>query len=91
MEGVPIRLRNVADIEKAQGPGVVNHRNITRVMDIYANVGRGYDAGTIMTEIENLLLAEGNPLGATLDSDDRGEVYRLEPTILAQRFVRRVK
>ncbi len=77
VDGVPIRLRNVADIEKAEGPGVVNHRNITRVMDIYANVQRGYDAGTIMSNIEARLLAENNPLGATLDTDDRGEVYRL--------------
>ncbi|MGI9428649.1 MAG: efflux RND transporter permease subunit, partial [Bythopirellula sp.] len=77
VDGVPIRLRNVADIEKAQGPGVVNHRNITRVMDIYANVEGGYDAGSIMTNIEAKLLAEGNPLGASLDTDDRGEVYRL--------------
>ena len=78
VNGVPIRLRNIADIEKGQGPGVVNHRNITRVMDIYANVARGYDAGTAMTAIETLLLAEGNPLGAWRDTDDRGEVYRLE-------------
>ncbi len=77
VEGVPIRLRNVANIEKAQGPGVVNHRNITRVMDIYANVARGHDAGTIMTDIEARLLANDNPLGATLDTDDRGEVFRL--------------
>ena len=75
--GVPIRLRNIADIERAEGPGVVNHRNITRVMDIYANVARGADAGTVMSDIETLLLAADNPLGATLDTDDRGEVYRL--------------
>lgn len=77
VDGVPIRLRNVAEIEKARGPGVVNHRNITRVMDIYANVDRGYDAGTIMTAIEANLLVENNPLGASRDYDDRGEVYRL--------------
>lgn len=77
VDGVPIRLRNVAEIEKSQGPGVVNHRNITRVMDIYANVERGYDAGSIMTNIEAALLVDGNPLGASRDTDDRGEVYRL--------------
>ncbi len=77
VEGIPVRLRNIAEIHRAEGPGVVNHRNITRVMDIYANVGRGYDAGTIMTAIESRLLTEGNPLGASLDHDDRGEVYRL--------------
>ena len=78
VDGVPIRLRNVAEITKAEGPGVVNHRNITRVMDIYANVARGYDAGSLMTAIEGELLAEGNVLGAWRDTDDRGEVYRLD-------------
>ena len=77
VNGVPVRLRNVAEIERAQGPGVVNHRNITRVMDIYANVERGSDVGSVMTAIESRILAEGNPLGATRDTDDRGEVYRL--------------
>ncbi|NOY43209.1 MAG: efflux RND transporter permease subunit [Planctomycetes bacterium] len=77
VNGVPIRLRNIATIDRAEGPGVINHRNITRVIDIYANVARGYDAGSIMTAIESRLLADGNPLGATRDHDDRGEVYRL--------------
>ena len=77
VEGVPIRLRNVATIEKAEGPGVVNHRNIGRVMDIYVNVARGQDVGSIMTAIETKLLEPGNPFGATIGSDDRGELYEL--------------
>ncbi|MCH2115390.1 MAG: efflux RND transporter permease subunit [Pirellulales bacterium] len=78
VDGVSIRLRNVAEIEKGQGPGVVNHRNIGRVMDVYANVQRDHDAGTIMSGIEAKLLAEANPLGARREIDDRGEVYRLD-------------
>lgn len=77
IDGVPIRLRNIAEIEKATGPGVVNHRNITRVMDIYANVDREHDVGSIMTAVEHRILAADNPLAASLDTDDRGEVYRL--------------
>ena len=77
VEGVPIRLRNVATIEKSEGPGVVNHRNIGRVMDIYVNLARGYDAGTVMAAIEAKILAPGNLLGATLGSDDRGELFDL--------------
>ncbi|NOY29286.1 MAG: efflux RND transporter permease subunit, partial [Planctomycetes bacterium] len=78
VEGVPVRLRNVATIEKSKGPGVVNHRNIGRVMDIYVNVARGYDVGSIMSAIEAKILAPGNPLGAKVGSDDRGELYELE-------------
>ncbi|MDC0935174.1 efflux RND transporter permease subunit [Pirellulales bacterium] len=77
IDGVPIRLRTIAEISKAEGPGVVNHRNITRVMDIYANLARGYDAGSIMTAIEKRIVAPGNPFGASLDVDERGDVYRL--------------
>ncbi len=77
VNGIPIRLRNIATIEKSKGPGVINHRNIGRVMDIYANVERGHDAGTLMSAIETKLLAEGNPLGATRDTDERGEVFML--------------
>ena len=78
VEGVPIRLRNVADIEQAQGPGVVNHRNISRVMDIYANIGRGYDAGSLMTAIEAVLLEADNPLGAVRGKDSRGDLFELK-------------
>ncbi len=77
VEGVPIRLRNVATIEKAEGPGVVNHRNIGRVMDIYVNLARGYDAGSVMAAIEAKILAPDNPLGAMVGSDDRGELFDL--------------
>ncbi len=77
VEGVPIRLRNIATIEKAEGPGVVNHRNIGRVMDIYVNLARGYDAGTVMAAIEAKILAPDNPLGAMVGSDDRGELFDL--------------
>jgi len=77
VEGVPIRLRNVATIEKGEGPGVVSHRNIGRVMDIYVNLARGYDAGSVMTAIEAKVLAPDNPLGATVGSDDRGELFDL--------------
>lgn len=41
----PRRLGNVATIRDGQGPAVVNHRNISRVTDIYANLQPGYDVG----------------------------------------------
>ena len=34
------------------GPSVINHRNITRVTDVYANVLPGYDLGTVVADIE---------------------------------------
>jgi len=75
-DGVPIRLRSVAEIEFGTGPGSVSHRNIGRVMDVYVNLERGYDVGTVMAAIEAEILAD-EQLGATLDQDERGEIYRL--------------
>ncbi|MEO2048325.1 MAG: efflux RND transporter permease subunit [Pirellulales bacterium] len=75
-DGVPIRLRNVAEIEYGTGPGSISHRNIGRVMDVYVNLQRGYDVGSLMSAIEANVLAD-EELGATLDQDERGEIYRL--------------
>lgn len=75
-DGVPVRLENIATIEVGEGPGSVSHRNITRVMDVYANVERGYDVGTVMTNIEKRILAN-EALDASMGSDERGELYTL--------------
>jgi len=77
VEGAPVRLRAIATIKKGKGPGVVNHRNIGRVMDIYTNVARGYDVGSVMAAIKEKVVAN-TALGAKLERDDRGEVYRLK-------------
>jgi len=75
-DGVPIRLRNVATIEHGVGPGTISHRNIGRVMDVYVNVERGYDVGSVMTAIERNIVSN-EALGAEFEQDERGEVYRL--------------
>ena len=77
IDGVPVRLRNLATVEKSVGPGSVSHRNIGRVMDVYINVERGYDVGSVMSGIEERILAMTDELDATLGQDERGEVYRL--------------
>ncbi len=43
----PVPLRNVADFYRATGPAVINHHNITRVFDVFANVATGYDTGSV--------------------------------------------
>ena len=77
VEGVPVRLRNLATIERSTGPGSVSHRNIGRVMDIYINVEHGHDVGSVMSGIESRILSKTEELGAELGRDERGEVYRL--------------
>jgi len=72
-EGGPIRLGNVATTRRTTGPFVINHRNITRVTDVFVNVQPGYDVGSVVTEIERQL----EELGAHGEIDERGALYRL--------------
>ena len=51
----PVALRNIADFYRATGPSVVNHVNITRTIDVFANVESGYDVGSVASEIEQRL------------------------------------
>ncbi|MFQ5807283.1 MAG: efflux RND transporter permease subunit [Phycisphaerae bacterium] len=53
----PVPLRNVADFYRASGPAVVNHLNITRTIDVFANVRLGFDVGSVAAEIERRLSA----------------------------------
>lgn len=53
--GTPPLLRNLATFKRSSGPNVVNHYNITRVIDIFANVKKGYDSGTVALQIEKRL------------------------------------
>ncbi|CAN5858128.1 efflux RND transporter permease subunit [soil metagenome] len=70
----PTLLRNVAKIEQTSGPAVINHRNITRATDIYANVLPGHDVGSIVNEIEHRLELDSD-LGLVSLQTDRGQIY----------------
>jgi multidrug efflux pump subunit AcrB len=72
----PIPLRNVADFYRATGPAVINHRNITRVTDVFANVATGFDAGSVAAEIERRLEAS-KVLQPKADYTERGKIYDL--------------
>ncbi|MCH8241921.1 MAG: efflux RND transporter permease subunit [Planctomycetes bacterium] len=72
----PVPLRNVAEFYRTTGPAVINHHNITRVTDIFANVASGYDAGSVAAEIEARLQAS-TYLGAIQLQDERGTFYDL--------------
>lgn len=72
----PVMLQNVAEFEQTTGPSVINHHNITRATDIYANVLPGYDVGSLVAAIEQRL--EANPdLKLVSDHTDRGQAYRV--------------
>jgi multidrug efflux pump subunit AcrB len=58
----PVLLRNIATLQRSFAPTEVNHRNITRVIDVFANVS-GRDIGSAATEIEDKLSGKSWPEG----------------------------
>ena len=72
----PTLLRNVAKIEQALGPAVINHRNITRATDVYANILPGYDVGSVVRDVEKRL--ENNvDLALRRTQTERGEIFEV--------------
>jgi len=54
---MPVALRNIAKFGRKTGPAVVHHVNIKRTTDVFANVKRGYDVGSVASELERRLAA----------------------------------
>ena len=82
-----IPLDNVASIEQQTRPAVVNHRNITRVTDIYVNILPGYDIGSVCSAIEQKLEASES-LQLTVEAKPGGPIDQLihkvtEPKVYA--------
>lgn len=73
---LPVPLRNLATFKRTTAPTEVNHHNISRVIDVYANVD-GRDVGGVAGDIERRL----EPIRAELPPgyaiDMRGEVQRM--------------
>jgi multidrug efflux pump subunit AcrB len=72
----PVPLRNVAEFYRATGPAVVNHVNITRTIDVFANVQKGYDVGTVAGEIERRMAGDAL-LGLLKAETPRGVIYKV--------------
>ena len=45
-------LKNIATITRTVAPAVIDHRNITRTVDVYANVERGAAVGSVAEAME---------------------------------------
>ena len=58
----PVRLRNIATIRRETAPTEINHVNITRVIDVFANV-EGRDIGSAAAEVEEKLKDKTWPEG----------------------------
>ena len=62
----PTLLKNIATLERTATPVIVNHQNITRTVNVFANV-EGRDVGSVAAEIEARL----NTLGPTKELIDK--------------------
>ena len=69
-DGTPVYLKDIAKFDTTKtGPAVINHRNITRVTDVFANIEPEYDLGSVVSEIEDRLAVHPDlKLRATRDS-----------------------
>ena len=56
-----IRLQDVADIEIVPTPNIIKRENLTRRLDVAANV-RGRDLGSVITDVESALAGVDFPL-----------------------------
>ena len=71
-----VPLRNVARIRRGTGPAVITHRNITRTVDIYANIPPEHDVGSVVAAIERALEAD-EQLGLVPRRTERGQYYEV--------------
>ena len=62
----PVLLKNVATIHESETPVVVTHKNITRTINIFANV-RGRDVGSVAAEIEHLVFEKPGPTKSMIE------------------------
>lgn len=74
--GQSVPLRTLVNMNRTLGPAVINHKNITRVIDIYADVLPDYDIGSVVADIEHNLNASVaiKPISKHSDTGDYFEV-----------------
>jgi len=72
----PVLLRNVAQLTRTTSPAVVRHINITRTVDVYADV-EGRDLGSVAADIEARLADSANFQSLMDDYGPRGYSYEV--------------
>ena len=82
--GRVIRLADVARIERTTSPAVVDHRNITRTVDVYADV-RGAASGDVAAAIEARLATAPAFRKLMAEYEPRGYRYELYGEIASMR------
>jgi multidrug efflux pump subunit AcrB len=79
----PVLLRNLVSLTRSSAPSEVNHLNISRVVDIFADVD-GRDIGSVSGEIEKRLAGKKWPEGYFVRM--RGEVASMKESFQGLAF-----
>ncbi len=74
--GPPVALRSLVAMERKTGPATISHRNITRVIDVYASVSPGHDIGSVVRGLEEEL-AVSPDLAPIQRESDRGPYFEV--------------
>ncbi|MCH8086240.1 MAG: efflux RND transporter permease subunit [Chloroflexi bacterium] len=72
-----VPLRNIAELSRTMGPAVINHLNITRVIDVYADVEGGQYLGDVVAVLE-ARLATSQALAPQPGESVRGLHYEVQ-------------
>jgi CzcA family heavy metal efflux pump len=81
----PQVLANLADVKPEMGPAVVNHYNVTPVVDIYASVD-GRDLGGVADDIAKALAPFRKHLPRGTDLEMRGQVETMKSSFSGLSF-----
>src|SRR6266852_1263739 len=79
----PVLLQNIADFSRSTGVLEVNHVNIVRVIDLFANV-QGRDVGSVASEIQQRIAGLEIPSGYRVQM--RGEVSSMKESFQSLAF-----
>jgi len=77
-------LKDIARIERTKAPAVVDHRNITRTIDVYANV-EGRAVGSVAADMEAVLATSPEFLELKKDFESRGYRYEFHGEVASMR------
>ena len=85
-DGVPMTamLKDIARITRTKAPAIVDHRNITRTIDVYANVD-GRAVGSVAQEMQELLATSPEFQALKTDFESRGYRYEFYGEVASMR------
>ena len=72
----PVALRTLVEMSRSTAPAAISHRNITRVIDVYATVLPGFDIGSSVSDLE-AALAGSERLRPIRREADRGAYFEV--------------